>query len=387
MSIMGMREWFRKNRASMLVVFVLLLVGLLISYGRFGSSPTYTAADYEKMLTDAREAYAADPESPENVFYMYQVLNSYAVFLNESHQEPEQAKAMSNEAITYYDMYYGMLADEAKDTYQASPNYANASVVANYLSQRVQAQSLSESMDPAAMQAEVNNWMVIALGHRLDEVNAELANTPNDSALLADLADATSALAYYKHEQDNTFDQNPAYQESLALYQQAIANKPADIDLTNLAGYYSSAAACAYELKDYDQAQQLYLQAVEVCGGALEPAALAELYTNAAVCANAQDDKAAAEGFYQQAVAAAPGDYNANMNYASFLLNAARYDEAIAVFTAYRDTFDKNSEEYQTAQEHLDYIQSIKDMMESPEPENDGEGETANNEGQPEATN
>ena len=45
MSIMGMREWFRKNRASMLVVFVLLLVGLLISYGRFGSSPTYTAAD------------------------------------------------------------------------------------------------------------------------------------------------------------------------------------------------------------------------------------------------------------------------------------------------------------------------------------------------------
>ena len=49
---------------------------------------------------------------------MYQVLNSYAVFLNESHQEPEQAKAMSNEAITYYDMYYGMLADEAKDTYQ-----------------------------------------------------------------------------------------------------------------------------------------------------------------------------------------------------------------------------------------------------------------------------
>ena len=75
------------------------------------------------------------------------------------------------------------------------------------------------------------------------------------------------------------------------------------------------------------------------------------------------------------------------MNYASFLLNAARYDEAIAVFTAYRDTFDKNSEEYQTAQEHLDYIQSIKDMMESPEPENDGEGETANNEGQPEATN
>ncbi len=373
MSIMGMREWFRKNRMLMLVVFALLLVGLLISYGRFGSSSSYTAADYERMLTDAREAYAADPESPENVFYMYQVLNSYAVFLNQNHKEPEQAKAMSDEAITYYDMYYGMLADEAKETYQANPNYANASVVANYLSQRVQAQSLLESMDPAAMQTEVNNWMVIALGHRLDEVNAELANTPNDSALLADLADATGALAYYKHEQDNTFDQNPAYQEALALYQQAIANKPADIEPATLAGYYSNAAASAYELRDYAQAQQLYLQAVEACGSGLEPAALAELYTNAAVCANAQDDAAAAEGFYQQAVAAAPGDYNANMNYASFLLNAARYDDAIAVFTAYRDTFDKNSQEYQTAQENLDYIQSIKDMMENPQPEDGGE--------------
>lgn len=383
MSIMGMREWFRKNRMLMLVVFALLLVGLLISYGRFGSSSSYTAADYERMLTDAREAYAADPESPENVFYMYQVLNSYAVFLNQNHKEPEQAKAMSDEAITYYDMYYGMLADEAKETYQANPNYANASVVANYLSQRVQAQSLLESMDPAAMQTEVNNWMVIALGHRLDEVNAELANTPNDSALLADLADATGALAYYKHEQDNTFDQNPAYQEALALYQQAIANKPADIEPATLAGYYSNAAASAYELRDYAQAQQLYLQAVEDCGSGLEPAALAELYTNAAVCANAQDDAAAAEGFYQQAVAAAPGDYNANMNYASFLLNAARYDDAIAVFTAYRDTFDKNSQEYQTAQENLDYIQSIKDMMENPQPE-DG-GEQTGGEGQPEA--
>ena len=301
MSIMGMREWFRKNRVLMLVVFALLLVGLLISYGRFGSSSSYTAADYERMLTDAREAYAADPELPENAFYMYQVLNSYAVYLNQNHQEPELAKALSDEAITYFDMYYGMLADEAKETYQANPNYANAAVVANYLSQRVYAQSLSESMDPTAMQTEVNNWMVIALGHRLDEVNAELANTPNDSTLLADLADATGALAYYKHEQDNTFDQNPAYQEALALYQQAIANKPADIEPATLAGYYSNAAASAYELRDYAQAQQLYLQAVEACGSGLEPAALAELYTNAAVCANAQEDTAAAEGFYQQA--------------------------------------------------------------------------------------
>lgn len=382
MSIMGMREWFRKNRVMMLVVFALLLVGLLISYGRFGSSSSYTAADYEKMLTSAREAYAADPESPENVFYMYQVLNSYAVFLNQTHQEPEQAKAMSDEAITYYDMYYGMLADEARETYQANPNYANASVVANYLSQRVQAQSLSESMDPAAMQAEVNNWMVLALGHRVDEVNAELANTPNDSALLADLADATSALAYYKHEQDSTFDQNPAYQEALALYQQAIENKPADIEMTRLAAYYSNAAACAYTMQDYAQAQQLYVQAAEVCGSGLEAADLAELYTNAATCAMFQDDDAAAEGFYQQAVATAPGSYDAAMNYASFLLNAARYDDAIAVFTAYRDTLDKNSDEYQNAQENLEYIQSIKDMMENPQPEDDGE--PAEGEGQPE---
>ena len=40
MSIMGMREWFRKNRITMVVIFVLLLIGLLISYGRFGTSPT-----------------------------------------------------------------------------------------------------------------------------------------------------------------------------------------------------------------------------------------------------------------------------------------------------------------------------------------------------------
>lgn len=336
MSIMGMREWFRKNRVIMVVVFVLLLVGLLISYGRFGSSSTFTAADYEKMVAQAREAYAADPTVPENVYYMYQTLAQYVDYLSHNDGDQEQIKALDSEAVGYYDEYYELLAEDAKKTYQAEPSYVNATMVAQYLSERYRAQASMEGMEGgAAMQAEVNNWMVLAMGHRVDEINAELAEAPNDAALLYDLADATGALAYYQHEQDNSVDMDAAYEQSLALYQQAIENCPADAEPEARAKYYVGAAGCAFELNNTELADE----------------------------------------YYQAAMAAAPSDYNANMGYASMLLNLGKLDESLAAMQAYQELIGEDDEYYQSVQQYIDSVQSLKEQLENPPADEESEPE------------
>ncbi|MCX4266311.1 MAG: tetratricopeptide repeat protein [Firmicutes bacterium] len=335
MSIMGMREWFRKNRITMVVIFVLLLIGLLISYGRFGASSTYTAADYEKMVTQAREAYASDPKAPENVYGMYQALATYVDFLSHNKGEQEQIKTLDAEAVGYYDEYYALLAEEAKAAYQAEPNYTNAYMLAQYLYERARAQASMEGMDGGvAMQKEMTNWLVVAMGHRVDEINVELAETPDDAAKLADLADAVGALAYYKHEQDNTYDVTPEYQQSLDLYQQAIANIPADLDPSVAVEYYVGAASCAYNL----------------------------------------DDIAKAEEFYKSAIALAPDNYNANVGYASLMLNVGRIDESLEFLNAYQAMLKEDDPDYASVQQYIESVQALKEQLDNPpEPEDDGE--------------
>lgn len=340
MSIMGMREWFRKNRVMMAVVFVLLLIGILISYGRFGSSSTYTAADYKKMVEDARAAYAEDPTAPENVLTMYQTLYNYVQYLSANKGDQEEIKALDAEAVGYYDEYYGLLAEEAKTTYQSEPNYANAYTVANYLFERYRAQASMEGMEGgAAMQAEVTNWMIVAMGHKVDEDRALLAENPTDSVTLADLGDAVGALAYYRHEQDSSYDLTASYQESLDLFQQAIDNCPADAEPAVLASYYLKKAECAFNMNDTAQAEELY----------------------------------------QTVLAKVPADFNANMEYASFLLNVGRIDECLAALEAYKPQLSEDDPNYQTFQQYYDSVVALKEQLDNP-PADDENGGAENNE-------
>lgn len=332
MSIMGMREWFRKNRVLMLVIFVLLLVGLLISYGRFGSSAGYSAADFEAMLTQAREAYNEDPTNPENVYYLAQVLSQYAEFMNTGEENREKVQELDDEALVHYDEYYGILAEQSKTAYQENKNYGNAAMVANYLGQRAQVQSMINGLDGAALSSEANNWMIIALGHRQDEINQELAEKPNDPALLADLADSKSALGYYNKLQNGDYDTAPLYRESLALYLQAVENSGADVAAETKAGYY----------------------------------------TNAGFCANSLGDKASAEQYLKTAVELAPASYDMNLNYLSFLLNDQRYEEGKALMEACRDAMSKEDPNYQNTLDSIESVQALMDAM------NNG-GETGDN--------
>lgn len=351
MSIMGMREWFRKNRITMVVIFVLLLIGLLISYGRFGSRATYTVADYENMVTQAREAYAADPTVPENVLGLYQALATYVDFLSHNKGDQEQINALDAEAVGYYDEYNALMVEDAKAVYQAEPNYVNANMVANYLFGRAQAQSYMDGMEDnvAALQKEMNDWLVLAMEHRVDEINLELEAAPNDSAKLADLADAIGALAYYKHEQDASFDLTASYNEAMELYQQAIANIPADAEDKLISTCYVGAASCAYNL----------------------------------------DDIAAAEELYKTAVEKLPTDYNANMGYASLLLNVGRIDESLVQLEAYKALINEDDLNYASVQQYLESVQSLKEQLENPpEPEEDGdENGEANQNGEGGANN
>ena len=321
MSIMNMREWFRKNRVIMLVVGVFLLVGLLISYGRFGSSSGPTAADYEKMVADARAAYAENTGDPASVQSLAAALAEYASYLNQNGAEQDEVNAVDNESLKYYDEYYGLMVLDSTAAYQEEENYANAYMVASYLQQRSVVQQYMDGTDGQALVDQANKWMGIAMDHRIAEINAELQETPDNAAKLADLADATAASAYYQHELNADFDLKPAYSEAIDLLQQALDNAPVDAEPAVLADYYQRMGSYAYNI----------------------------------------DEKAQAEEYYNAALAAAPDNYDAHASMASFLLNEERYDEAIELLQNYRATLADDDANAENLDNTINYIIGLRD--------------------------
>lgn len=322
MSIMGMREWFRKNRMVMIIVGALLLLGLLVSYGRFGSSSGATAADYEKAVESARAAYAEDSANLDNVQMLALTLAEYATFLNKNTDATqEEVNAVDQEALKYYDEYYGLLVLQGTTAYNEEPSYANAYMVASYVNQRSAIQANIDGMDGAALADETNKWMVIAMNHRIDEINAELAEKPNDYSLLSDLADATGAVAYYQHASNESFDLTPGYTAAINLLQQAIDNADADAKVETLSGFYQSMGSYAYNI----------------------------------------DKKADAENYYKAALAIAPQDYNTVASVASFYLTESRYDESIGVLQTYMDSLPEDDENRESLETTINYIIGLRD--------------------------
>lgn len=332
MSIMGMREWFRKNRVIMGLILLLILVGLLISYGLFGrnAAGSYSAADYEELVAQAREAYEADPTDPETVYALAQALANYTQYLSDNDAEQEEINASDEEAVKYYDEYFGLMVDQAIATYQEDNSYANAYLVAQYLSNRASVQSMRTGMDGTALTTESNTWMITAMNLRINDDNADLAENPNNADTLADLADATAALAYYQHANDDSFDAKPGYLESASLYLQAIENSDSDADKSE---YYQKAGAYAYNADDLTNAEQYYSAALELT----------------------------------------PDDYDANTSMASFLLSAERYDEASALLEAYQATLSEDDSNYATLTSYIEYIQDKKNAAENPTSDEDDE--------------
>lgn len=325
MSIMGMREWLHNNRVAMLVVFVLLLVGLLMSYGNFGSSATYTASDYEKMVASAREAYEADPTDPANVQALAAILGEYAAFLSSDGATKEEIDAVDGEALEYYDEYYGLMVLDATETYNANKNYANAYIVASYLAQRAQAQAMMD-MDSTSISLKSTEWMITALNHRVTELGLELANDANNPTILADLADAKGALGYYHRELNEKFDLTPDYQAAIDLYMQALENCGDDVAAITKSNYYQKAAAYAFNIDKKDLAEQYYKAALELT----------------------------------------PNDYNTNVGLASFLLNGERYDEALTLLQNYRATMADDDANAANIDNSIKYVQSMIDAAKTP---------------------
>lgn len=321
MSIMGMREWFRKNRVIMIVVGAFLLIGLLISYGRFGAKSGASAADYQKLIEDARTAYAENAGDAEKVQTLAALLSEYASFLAQNNSDEETIKATTDEALKYYDEYYGLMVLQSTAAYNENQSYANAYTVASYLNQRATIQSQIEGMDGKALNDETSKWLVIAMNHRVDEIKAELEAEPNDSAHLADLADAVAAAAYYQHEISAETDLKPAYTEAIGLLQQALDNAADDAKAEVLSGYYQKMGSYAYNI----------------------------------------EEKADAEKYYRAGLEQAPENYDANIALASFLLNEERYDETIELLQNYRATLsddDSNAEGLDTT---INYVIGLRD--------------------------
>lgn len=324
MSIMGMREWFRKNRVIMLVVGGLLLLGLLVSYGQFGASAGATKKDYEKAVEAARAVYAEDSTTAANVQTLAATLAEYATFLNKNTDATqEEVNAVDQEALKYYDEYYGLMVLESTAAYNEEPSYANAYTVASYINQRSVVQNNIDGMSGSALADETNKWMVVAMNHRIDDINAELAEAPNDYSKLADLADATAAVAYYQHE---ISDKNPltdGYTKAIKLLQQALDNAPEDAKVETLSGFYQDMGSYAYNI----------------------------------------DKKADAEKYYLAALELAPQDYSTVVAVASFYLTDERYDDSIATLQTYLDTLPEDDSNREGIQSSINYIEGLRDAV------------------------
>lgn len=322
MSIMGMREWFHKNRYVMMAVGALLLLGLLVSYGQFGNSAGATAADYEKAVENARAAYAEDSTDPANVQALALTLAEYATFLNKNTDtDYEEVNAVDQEALKYYDEYYGLMVLSSTETYNNEPNYANAYTVASYTNQRSNIQNNIDGMSGQALADQTNKWMVIAMNHRIDEINAELAETPNEYTKLADLADATAAVGYYQHEISDKFDLTPAYTEAINLLKQAIDNADDEAKTEVISGYYQNMGSYAYNIDLKTDAEKYYLAALDV----------------------------------------APTDYSTVISVASFYLTDTRYDDSINVLQAYYDGLPEDDENREGVEKSINYIIGLRD--------------------------
>ncbi len=337
MSIMGMREWFRKNRVIMGVILLLILVGLLISYGLFGrnAAGSYSAADYQELVAQAREAYEADPTDPETVYALAQALANYTQYLSDNGADQDEINAADDETVKYYDEYFGLMVDESIATYEQDNSYSNAYMVAQYLNNRASVQSMMTDGDSASLLSEANSWMLTAMNHRIDDDNADLAENPNNADTLADLADATAALAYYQNAVDESVDLKPGYLQAVQLYLQAIENSDSDTDKSE---YYQKAAAYAYNA----------------------------------------DDLTASEQYYSAALELTPDDYDANTGMAAFLLNAERYDEASELLKSYQATLSEDDDNYATLTSYIDYINTQKEAAENPTSDDESDT-TANN--------
>lgn len=337
MSIMGMREWFHKNRTIMLVVGALLLLGLLVSYGQFGASAGVSKADYEKAVESARAAYAENSTDPATVQSLASILGEYATFLSKNGEEYENYNPIDQEALKYYDEYFGLMVLESTATYNETPNYANAYMVASYLNQRSTVQANIEGMDGKALADQTNKWMLIAMNHRVDEVNAELAEAPEDSAKLADKANAVAAVAYYENQINSSFDLTPAYSEAIKLLQQAIDNAPEDAKVETLAGYYQSMGSYAHNIDLKTDSEKYYLAALEV----------------------------------------APGNYDSISALTTFYMAEERYDDAINALQSYLDGLAEDDSNRESVEKTINYIIGLRDVAneEAQNPETDGEDE------------
>lgn len=319
MSVMGMRDWLHNNRTAMLVIFALLLVGLLITYGKFGQSSSYSEADYEAMVENAREVYNADPTNADSVYTLAQTLGAYAEFLTDKKAERERIDEVDLESVKYYDEYYALMVDQAKAAYESEKTYNSAAVVSSYLNMRIKASSYLDDADLEALSAESNEWMITAMELRYDEAKAALDAAPNDPALLADMADVKASLAYYKNQKDDSVDMNAAYAEAM----------------------------------------QLALQAVDNCTGEGSDANKATYYLKVAGYAQSMENNADAEKYCRLALECDPASYNVQISLASLLVGEGRYADAKTQLEEYLATLSEDDSNYENVEQSIDYLQMM----------------------------
>ncbi len=319
MSVMGMRDWLHNNRKAMLVIFALLLVGLLITYGKFGQSSSYSEADYEAMVENAREVYNADPANADSVYTLAQTLGAYAEFLTDKKAERERIDEVDLESVKYYDEYYALMVDEAKAAYESEKTYNSAAVVSSYLNMRIKASSYLDDADLEALSEESNEWMITAMELRYDEAKAALDAAPNDPALLADMADVKASLAYYKNQKDDSVDMNAAYAEAM----------------------------------------QLALQAVDNCTGEDDNASRATYYLKVAGYAQSMENSADAEKYCRLALECDPTSYNVQISLASLLVGEGRYADAKTQLEEYLATLGEDDSNYENVEQSINYLQMM----------------------------
>ena len=336
MFMQSIRRATKKHRKVLLAVVILLLVGLVSSFGIWnsisqGSTGVSNTTGDDITLEQQITAYLEYIETlkPEAVDYSgclnlastykelgYLYANKYSM---EMENVPEASQPVYDEEGN--EVPLGPVEEAARSAKEAERQTAISA-----------AEVWMEYGKNAAIQAET--YYQQALDKAPAELNdAGIANIKASQAETRDMqGDTEGALAFMKEAYELTPD-NSSYLVNLAYLEQALGN-------------------LEEALARYEEASALYPENASFV--AAQASLQGEMGNN---------DQA--RELYQQARAMAPEDYNIAYYYAMYIFNTGDYEGGVAELQAYRDALPEGHLNIEQADANITYLQSLADMFAS----------------------
>ncbi len=327
MFMQNIRYQTKKHRNLLIVVVVLLIAGLVGSFGAGGGSQTAQDLTTDELIP-LQEEYVDDLAANANDMETYNALGGAIMYLASLYQT-KYNEDTSDE--TYSTMYTEALA-EAEAAYREALALAPADIEA--ASRLALYDGISQAMNSQGKTEEA-----------IAEIDGLYAEYQED-------IDAITSLAYLQYNLG-------AYEQAGTYYQHALTIIPEDKDDAYIASLHSSLASAQTAALDYDAALASMDEAIALDAENLD-------YTiSKAYIFTMLDRNDEAKAVYDEALAKNPEAFELQQAYANFLFNYEDADAAIASMTAYRDSLAADDPNFALAEQELGYLEMLKGIYES----------------------